>query len=161
MSSSNPNLDALCRRLIGQFNRLIAWLRGKGFTQVVAEEAVGQAFAQLGAGLMPEDHPNPIGWLRLTARREALSMVVGKPGVIAVDLIDLLPADEDLSMRVEMLDILRWIEALTENQRKAVLLWAQGFTYAQVAEKLDWSMTQANRHINEGIAALRKLAGRG
>ena len=46
-------------------------------------------------------------------------------------------------------------EGLTDNQRAALTLWSQGYRYMEIAEELGKTYTWANRHIKEGLAALR------
>jgi DNA-directed RNA polymerase specialized sigma24 family protein len=51
-------------------------------------------------------------------------------------------------------------DVLTDNQRAALALWAQGYRYKEIAERLGRTYTWANRHISEGLRALRAAMGR-
>jgi DNA-directed RNA polymerase specialized sigma24 family protein len=47
-------------------------------------------------------------------------------------------------------------DRLTDNQRAALTLWAQGYRYKEIAQKLGKTYTWTNRHITEGLRALRE-----
>jgi DNA-directed RNA polymerase specialized sigma24 family protein len=45
---------------------------------------------------------------------------------------------------------------LTDNQRAALTLWAHGYRYKEIAQRLGKTYTWTNRHITEGLAAQRR-----
>ena len=164
MVSTNSSLAALVTRLYqSHFSELVGWLIRKfnlDFDGTIAEDAVQFAFTQMSAGLMKDGHAEPVAWLRVVAKHEAIRLLEDGNEEAPLEAAERFGTDA-MDDRAEVLDLLAWVDQLTENQRKAILLWSNRYTYDQVAEALGWSRTQANRHITEGIASLRKLAGRG
>jgi DNA-directed RNA polymerase specialized sigma24 family protein len=52
----------------------------------------------------------------------------------------------------------RLFAQLKRDERRALLLLALGYSYAEIAERFGWTYTKVNRCINEGRAALRATA---
>jgi RNA polymerase sigma factor (sigma-70 family) len=50
---------------------------------------------------------------------------------------------------------------LKADERTALLLFALGFSYREIAERQGWTHTKVNRCLSEGRAALRELASEG
>lgn len=50
---------------------------------------------------------------------------------------------------------------LKPDERTALLLFALGFSYREIAARQGWTYTKVNRCLSEGRAALRELARRG
>jgi DNA-directed RNA polymerase specialized sigma24 family protein len=46
------------------------------------------------------------------------------------------------------------------GQRQALTLWAQGYRYKEIAERLGKTYTWTNRHITEGLRSLRQAMAR-
>lgn len=47
---------------------------------------------------------------------------------------------------------------LKQDERRALLLFALGYSYGEIAERCGWTYTKVNRCVNEGRAALRATA---
>ncbi len=62
---------------------------------------------------------------------------------------------EYLAAQVELL------ERLKTDERTALVLFALGYSYKEIAERQGWTHTKVNRCIYEGRMALRELVSRG
>jgi DNA-directed RNA polymerase specialized sigma24 family protein len=63
--------------------------------------------------------------------------------------------------REETAEAARLIASLKEAEREALLLFALGYSYKEIAELRGWSITKVNRCIAEGRARVRELQMRG
>lgn len=107
------------------------------------------------------DRTNVFGWLYTTAKHEVYGRSRRSKRERAAEQVPERSHDPDLPTRLDRAEVgclLRTVmrTRLTENQRAALTLWAQGYRYKEVAERLGKTLTWANRHITEGIAALRR-----
>jgi RNA polymerase sigma factor (sigma-70 family) len=164
VTNRNSNLEQLVAQLLSEhYDRLVRWAITK-FGEYVAEDAVAFAFGQLALGRMPVDHAQPVAWLRLVAKREALTLLevynANKPSHIdSLDAIVSEPTSaDDPALAAEQMAKLDLLHELTGDQREALELSATGLRYKEIALKLGWTYTKVNRSITEGRAKLRKLA---
>ncbi len=66
------------------------------------------------------------------------------------------PAEQlELAERIELL------EALKPDERAALVLFALGYSYKEIAARQGWTFTKVNRCVSEGRAALRGLVAKG
>jgi RNA polymerase sigma factor (sigma-70 family) len=108
---------------------------------------------------------NVFGWLYTTAKHEVYRRSRrGQREEIVEDSPELAyePELADELDRSEVTRLLRSAmrDVLTDNQRAALTLWAQGYRYKEIAERLGKTYTWTNRHISEGLCALRRALGR-
>jgi len=96
-------------------------------------------------------------------RRSRERLVGCLPLEPAGDPLDALPSESpgpaERAERVE--DLAEARAALAElkaNERLAIILQAQGFSYAEICDLCGWSYTKVNRCLAEGRARLRRLA---
>lgn len=110
-----------------------------------------------------DDIDHALRWLRVAikhaVRRHLEAQHRERPSAdleehVAFDSIATHPVD-DLD-RLEQLDLLA---ALKPAERIALLLFAAGYSYREIAELRDWTYTKVNRCIAEGRAALRRMQG--
>ena len=116
----------------------------------------------------------PLAWLYTTVKRESwalgrrswrqheTSANLQRDGG-ELDLCDATPTDlPDPSALLERRDRLveqrEALGSLKEDERRALLLIALGFSYAEICETTGWTHTKINRCASEGRARLRKLA---
>jgi RNA polymerase sigma factor (sigma-70 family) len=76
------------------------------------------------------------------------------------DPLDAVPADrpdpaERLERAERFADACRALAALKANERLAIVLQAQGYSYAEIADLCGWTYTKVNRSLAEGRAKLR------
>ncbi|MBF6620723.1 MAG: sigma-70 family RNA polymerase sigma factor [Patulibacter sp.] len=101
------------------------------------------------------------GWLVTVTRNEALRIRNGRVRIEGPDPDEhQLPhhgeSPAELAERGEALDLAREaLAALKPQERQALILQAEGHSYDEIADRLDWTRTRVNRNITEGRARLR------
>jgi len=105
---------------------------------------------------------NVFGWLYTTAKHEVYARARRGRRERAADHLPERNHDPDLPARLDRADVGRLLRTvmrtrLTANQRAALTLWAQGYRYKEIAQRLGKTYTWTNRHITEGLAALRRV----
>lgn len=110
-----------------------------------------------------------IAWMVVVTKHEALAVrrardrQIGgqvRAGAADFDLLDSLPSElpgpRERAERSERLrEARRALASLKANERLALLLQAEGFSYAEICELCGWTYTKVNRCLAEGRAALR------
>jgi RNA polymerase sigma factor (sigma-70 family) len=104
---------------------------------------------------------NVFGWLYTTAKHEVYARSRRAKRERATEQVPEQSHDPDLPAQLDRAEVERLLRTvmrtrLTENQRAALTLWSQGYRYKEVARLLGKTFTWANRHITEGLAALRR-----
>lgn len=104
---------------------------------------------------------NVFGWLYTTAKHEVYARSRRAKRERAAEQVSEESHDLDLPAQLDRAEVGRLLRTLmrtrlTENQRAALTLWAQGYRYKEIAHLLGKTFTWANRHITEGLAALRR-----
>ena len=114
-----------------------------------------------------------IAWMMVVTKHEALALrrvrdrAIGLQAsagaVAAADPLDSLPSElPGPSERVERIERLREarraLASLKAGERLAILLQAEGFSYAEICELCGWTYTKVNRSLSEGRAKLRSTA---
>jgi DNA-directed RNA polymerase specialized sigma24 family protein len=143
--------------------RLVATIRGR--LKVSDDDA--RDVAQFAWLMFLEKQPsrqNAFGWLYTTAKFEVYARYRrGKRDGVTTDGEPPEAADEpDLAEQLDRAEVARLVAGavravLTDNQRRARAL---GYRYKEIAERLGKTYTWANRHISEGLRALRGAMGR-
>jgi RNA polymerase sigma factor (sigma-70 family) len=99
-----------------------------------------------------------VGWMRTVVKHEALAVRESRGRMVSGEEVDLdrheagrLPTPED---RAESFDrVTRAAEALQRlkpQEVQALVLKAQGLSYHEIAERMNWSYTKVNRCLTEG-----------
>ena len=107
------------------------------------------------------DHVEPateLAWLRVVVRNEALAVRRSRAESIPVDGDDLatrLPAgdvgvDEQVERGERSARSLEALARLKADERTALLLRAEGFSYREIGQRNGWTYTKVNRAITEG-----------
>lgn len=119
-------------------------------------------------------HPLPrlAAWMHVVTRHEALrvrrdrerSLAPAPPTDRRRDPLELVAATspspaEHAERRDEARARARALERLKPDQRRALVLKAEGYSYAEIGELTGWSYTKVNRCLAEGRARLRQLGG--
>jgi RNA polymerase sigma factor (sigma-70 family) len=134
-----------------------------------ADDAVQRAAEILLTKAPPLEPERLIAWMVVVTKHEALAVrrsrdrVLGKgahPEAIA-DPLDTLPSElpgpRERAERAEHLrEARRALASLKANERLAILLQAEGFSYAEICELCGWTYTKVNRCLAEGRAKLRR-----
>ena len=142
-----------------------------------AEDAVQRAVEILLTKAPPIPLPRLARWMTVVTRREALAVRRDRERLLGersfepplqagqVDFADALPSaapgPEEACERAERVArAQRALRLLSDSQRLAIVLQAEGYSYAEICERLGWTYTKVNRSLAEGRARLRSLARR-
>ena len=115
-----------------------------------------------------------IAWMSVVTKHEALAVRRGRerllcylapaptPGQTPFDPLAAVPADapgpaERAQRSAQVADTRRALAELKANERLALVLQAQGYSYAEICELCGWTYTKVNRSLAEGRAKLRAL----
>ena len=115
-----------------------------------------------------------IAWMSVVTKHEALAVRRGRerllcylapaptPGQTPFDPLAAVPADapgpaERAQRSAQVADARRALAELKANERLALVLQAQGYSYAEICELCGWTYTKVNRSLAEGRAKLRAL----
>jgi RNA polymerase sigma factor (sigma-70 family) len=116
------------------------------------------------------EHPRLIAWMTTVIKREALAVRRSRerllaptraaPGEPAGDPLERAPCGapgpEERAVRSERVaEAVRALAALKPQERRAIVLQAQGYSYAEICTLCGWTYTKVNRCLAEGRAALR------
>ena len=138
-----------------------------------AEDALQRSIEILLTKAPPIDPDRLIAWMVVVTKHEALAVrrardrAIGlrapAPAAAAADPLDSLPSElPGPGERVERIERLREarraLASLKATERLAIVLQAEGFSYAEICELCGWSYTKVNRCLAEGRAALRARA---
>lgn len=124
-----------------------------------AVQAAAERYLRYHQRVAPETR---IGWLVTVTRNEALRIRNSRIRLDGPDPDEhQLPHHGDspaeLAEREEDLDLAREaLAALKPQERQALMLQAEGHSYDEIADRLDWTRTKVNRNLTEGRARLRK-----
>jgi RNA polymerase sigma factor (sigma-70 family) len=117
----------------------------------------------------PERPPNAlIPWMQVVTRREALAVRRARERLLAAwredgsEIFDVLLCERPGPMeRAERRDrvaaVAQALAELKPDERLAIVLQAQGYSYAEIGELCRWTYTKVNRCLAEGRARLREL----
>jgi RNA polymerase sigma factor (sigma-70 family) len=104
-------------------------------------------------------------WMQVVTRREALAVRRSRERLLATGEGD--PAErltcerpgplEHAERRERVAAAGRALAALKPQERLAIFLQANGYTYAEICELCDWTYRKLNRCLAEGRARLRQL----
>lgn len=104
-------------------------------------------------------------WMSVVVKHEALGVrrhrerLVGGPDADLGTLASDRPGPQELAERRELVAT-AWsrLSQLKANERLAIVLQAQGYSYAEICARCGWTYTKVNRCLAEGRAALRAAA---
>ncbi len=127
-----------------------------------AEDALQRASLALLEKAPPHPPERLTAWMHLVTRREALALrrererLLGGEVPWSLESPALCP--EGLALRRERsLEQVRALARLKPDERHALLLRGEGYSYAEIVEITGWSRTKVNRCLAEGRARLRQL----
>jgi RNA polymerase sigma factor (sigma-70 family) len=109
-----------------------------------------------------------VAWMRVVVRREALAVRRKRerqlnPGdgvawPVEAIICDRAGPGEQLERRERVARAARLLAVLKPQERRALALRAQGYSYAEISQITGWTHTKVNRCLAEGRARLRELA---
>jgi len=109
-----------------------------------------------------------VAWMQVVTRREALAVRRTRERMLAAwrqggnDLFDGLLCErpgpmEHAERRDRVAAAARALAALKPDERRAILLQAHGYSYAEICDLCGWTYTKTNRCLAEGRARLREF----
>lgn len=127
-----------------------------------AEDALQRSIEILltkGSAVDPRRLP---AWMQVVVRREALSVRRIRERSIRADPLEQVESDrpgpqERLERRERVTRAARLLARLKPDERRAIGLQAQGYSYSEIQAITGWSYTKVNRCLAEGRARLRQL----
>lgn len=110
----------------------------------------------------PHPPPRLAAWMHLVTKREALAVRRERErmlaGEISAETASTAPCPAERAERREWAhERARKLRRLKADERRALVLRGEGYTYAEICELTQWTHTKVNRCITEGRARLRQL----
>jgi RNA polymerase sigma factor (sigma-70 family) len=107
--------------------------------------------------------PALLRWMRVVTRREALRVRRNRERLLAggggefleLQASDRLATSERVEQRADAVERLRSLTVLKPDERRAIVLQARGYSYAEIQDITGWTHTKVNRCLAEGRARLR------
>jgi RNA polymerase sigma factor (sigma-70 family) len=133
-----------------------------------AEDAYQRAVEILLTKSPPADARHLAAWMQVVTRREALAVrrsrerLLGPRGDDDGESLDRIACDrpdphERLERRERVAEAIRLLFELKPQERRALVLQAHGYSYAEICQLCGWTYTKVNRCLAEGRARLREL----
>src|SRR6185503_6540090 len=130
-----------------------------------AQDAVQRALEIYVRRIDSLDPATELSWLRVVVKHEAMAIRSRHADQIPADDLDederagaeQRPVDDLLAGRERVRRSNEALGRLKPDEAKALLLKAQGLSYAEIGEALSWSYTKTNRCITEGRARFLKI----
>ena len=163
-----PHSDALSR-LASSEAALRRTARRYSLCADDAEDAYQRAVEILLTKSPPADPRHLAAWMQLVTRREALAVrrsrerLLGPRGDADGESLDRIACDrpdpqERLERRERVTEAIRLLFELKPQERRALVLQAHGYSYAEICQLCGWTYTKVNRCLAEGRARLYRLA---
>ena len=127
-----------------------------------ADDAFARATLILLEKAPPHPEPRLAAWMHLVTKREALAVRRERERLLGSELTDASPSPAPCpAERVERSEWAearaRWLHRLKPDERRALILRGEGYSYAEICEMNSWTYTKVNRCLVEGRARLRQL----
>lgn len=126
-----------------------------------AEDAFQRAALILLEKGPPHPPPRLASWMHVVTKREALAIRRDRERLLAAEFTDPTagaPCPAERAERREWaLGRARTLHRLKPDERRALVLQGEGYSYAEISELNGWSYTKVNRCLAEGRARLRQL----
>ena len=127
-----------------------------------ADEAVQRATLILLTKAPPHPPTRLAGWMHVVTRREALALRRERERLLGCEPGEGLttggPCPLERAQRRETCrERARLLARLKADERRALVLKGQGYSYREICELTGWTYTKVNRCLAEGRARLRRL----
>ena len=133
-----------------------------------AEDAYQRAVEILLTRSPPADPPRLAAWMQVVIRREALAVRRSRERLLGAQADDDDPFEgiagdrpdphERLERRERVAEAIRLLFELKPQERRALVLQAHGYSYAEICRLCGWTYTKVNRCLSEGRQRLREAA---
>jgi len=126
-----------------------------------ADDALGRATLIL-LEKAPAHPPERLAaWMHLVTKREALAIRRERERLLSAELSERSsggPCPAEHAERIEWaLSRARVLQRLKPDERRALVLRGEGYSYAEISELNGWTYTKVNRCLTEGRARMRLL----
>lgn len=150
-------LNEVARLYAEHHRRLLGVTAATKVAWWAVEEGCSFAWMQLcRADPMP---PEPIAWLTVVARREAIRLARRALRETATEGVGEALADvHDIELARAAREALISVARLPDRQRRPFELKLAGYSYAEIQAELGWSYSQVNRHLVRARRRLRERA---
>jgi RNA polymerase sigma factor (sigma-70 family) len=128
-----------------------------------ADDAVQRASIILLTKAPTVDPGRLIAWMVVVTKHEAMAVRRARERHAMTDQLDSMLSDardplEFSERRERVAEARAALAALKANERLAIVLQAQGYSYAEICELCGWTYTKVNRSLSEGRARLRSAS---
>jgi RNA polymerase sigma factor (sigma-70 family) len=127
-----------------------------------ADDAFARATLILLEKAPPHPQPRLAAWMHVVTKREALAVRRERERLLGSELSDASPSPAPCP--AERAERSEWAHArarslhqLKPDERRALILRGEGYSYAEICELTNWTYTKVNRCLAEGTARLRQL----
>ncbi|HYH62048.1 MAG TPA: sigma-70 family RNA polymerase sigma factor [Solirubrobacterales bacterium] len=159
--------DTRTRAAISLLEAHSAAFRGTARRVSICPDDADDAFQRATLILLEKAPPHPparlAAWMHVVTKHEALAIRRDRERLLAAEFTDPsagAPCPAERAERLEWaLGRARTLHRLKQDERKALILRGEGYSYAEISELNGWSYTKVNRCLAEGRARLRQLAG--
>lgn len=127
-----------------------------------ADDALGRATLIL-LEKAPAHAPDRLAaWMHLVTKREALAIRCERERLLSAELAERPSSEPCPAERAERREWAhgraRVLLRLKPDERRALVLSGEGYSYAEISELNGWTYTKVNRCLTEGRARMRQLA---
>jgi RNA polymerase sigma factor (sigma-70 family) len=169
-SACEPATSRAAADLLGRHGpKLLRIARRHSLGREDAEDALQRASEILLTKAPSLDPARLIAWMAVVTKHEAIAVRRSRERLMrclatessVFDPLDVVAADapqpaERAERRDAVAEAHRALAALKANERIAILLQAEGYSYAEICEMCGWTYTKVNRCLAEGRAKLRR-----
>jgi RNA polymerase sigma factor (sigma-70 family) len=112
------------------------------------------------------DPATEIAWMKVVVKNEALAVRRARTQLVPVEEVDVdgsaaeaqqRPVDEQITARERVGRSAEALRRIKPDEARALMLKAQGLSYAEIGETLGWSYTKVNRCLTEGRARFLRV----
>jgi len=162
--------DGRTRRAISLLDRQGPAFRRTATRFSICPDDADDALQRASLALLEKAPPHPparlTAWMHVVTRREALALRRERERLLGSEVPWSLecsaPRPPERALRRERsLEQIRALARLKADERQALLLRGQGYSYAEISRMTGWSLTKVNRCLAEGRARLRQLGAMG
>jgi RNA polymerase sigma factor (sigma-70 family) len=163
---SQPGADARVSQVVARYERsLMRVARHWSLCREDALDAYQRALEIYVRRLDSLDPATEIAWLKVVVKHEALAVRRQRGEALPFEEVDLeghaaetqRPVDELLAARERVKRSAEALRRIKPDEAKALMLKAQGLSYAEIGEALSWTFTKVNRCITEGRARFLRV----
>jgi RNA polymerase sigma factor (sigma-70 family) len=127
-----------------------------------ADDAIQRAVLILLTKAPPHPPARLVAWMYVVTRREALAVRRDRERLLGAEVADSLPSRspcpaERAEIRERSRERARLLARLKADERRAIVLKGEGYSYREICELTGWTYTKVNRCLAEGRARLRVL----